>query len=144
MSASVMSPYMFWSYTWPSSGDVPCAMLLSALLLRHNFTWVCGRISVLLSCIPLCCRSCCVHNTNSDAPLQVHARLHLPIPLHPPFNNIELQNHDRETQNRTSCFQATPYNTRTNAVTLDVYQSDPENTSPVIANAANSTSGSTH
>jgi hypothetical protein len=28
----------------PSSGDVPCTMLRSALLLRHNFTWVCGRI----------------------------------------------------------------------------------------------------
>ena len=27
-----------------SSGDVPCTMLLSALLLLHNFTWACGRI----------------------------------------------------------------------------------------------------
>ena len=50
MSASVVSPYMFRSYTWPSSGDVPCTMLLSALLLRHNFTWVCGRIFYLCCC----------------------------------------------------------------------------------------------
>ena len=41
---------MFRSYTWPSSGDVPCTMLLSALLLRHNFTWVCGRIFYLCCC----------------------------------------------------------------------------------------------
>jgi len=50
MSASVVSPYMFRSYTWPSSGDVPCTMLLSTLLLRHNFTWVCGRIFYLCCC----------------------------------------------------------------------------------------------
>jgi len=54
MSASVVSPYMFRSYTWPSSGDVPCTMLLSALLLRHNFTWVCGRICTQ--------QDRCVHN----------------------------------------------------------------------------------
>ena len=50
MSASVVSPYMFRSYTWPSSGDVPCTMLLSALLLRHDFTWVCGHIFYLCCC----------------------------------------------------------------------------------------------
>jgi len=49
---------MFRSYTWPSSGDVPCTMLLSALLLRHNFTWVCGRIFYLCCCHVLqCCWS---------------------------------------------------------------------------------------
>ena len=50
MSVSVVSPYMFRSYTWPSSGDVACTMLLSALLLRHYFTWVCGRIFCLCCC----------------------------------------------------------------------------------------------
>ena len=50
MSASVVSPYMFRSYAWPSSGDVPCTMLLSALLLRHNFTCVCGSIFYLCCC----------------------------------------------------------------------------------------------
>jgi len=61
MSASVVSPYMFRSYTWPSSGDVPCTMLLSALLLHHNFTWVCGHIFYLCCChVPLCYRSWCV------------------------------------------------------------------------------------
>jgi hypothetical protein len=50
MSASVVSPNMFRSYTWPSSGDVPCTMLLSALLLRHNFTRVCGCIFYLCCC----------------------------------------------------------------------------------------------
>jgi len=50
MSASVVSPCMFRSYTWPSSGDVPCTVLLSALLLRHHFTWVCGRIFYLCCC----------------------------------------------------------------------------------------------
>jgi len=50
MSASVVSPCMFRSYTWPSSGDVPCTMLLSALLLRHYITWVCGRILYFCCC----------------------------------------------------------------------------------------------
>ena len=79
MSASVVSPYMFQSYTWPSSGDVPCTVLLSALLLHHNFTWVCGRtfypccchvpylLSVLLSCVPLCCWSCRTVRKKTDS-----------------------------------------------------------------------------
>jgi hypothetical protein len=49
MSASVASPYMFRSYTWPSSGDVPCTMLLSALLFLG--TRVCGRIFAMQSVI---------------------------------------------------------------------------------------------
>ena len=35
MSASLVSPYMFQSYTWPSSGNVPCRMLLSACGKQH-------------------------------------------------------------------------------------------------------------
>ena len=42
-----------------------------------------------------------------------------------PFNNDEAQNHDRETKNRKSCSQATPYNTRTNAATLDLQPDRP-------------------
>jgi len=61
-----------------------------------------------------------------------------------PFNNIELQNHDRETQNTRSCSEATHYNTRTKAAAPDACLIDPERASPVIANAANCASGSTH
>ena len=32
------------------SGDVPCTMLLSALLLHHYFTWVCGLFFCLCCC----------------------------------------------------------------------------------------------
>ena len=69
MSASVVSPYMFRSYTWPSSEDVPCTMLLSALLLRHNFTWVCGRIFYLCCChvyLSAVCDSREVHMTTTQ------------------------------------------------------------------------------
>ena len=66
-----------------------------------------------------------------------HKTLQVLPPLKTPFNNIELQNHDRRTQNTMSCSQATHYNTRTKAAALDVYQNDPESASPVIANAAN-------
>ena len=73
-----------------------------------------------------------------------HKTLYVLPPLKPLFKNNELQNHDRETQNAMSCSQATHYNTRTKAAALDVYQTDPESTSPVIANAVNCTTGSTH
>jgi len=73
-----------------------------------------------------------------------HKTLHVLPPLKTPFNNIELQNHDRETQNAMSYSQATHYNTRTKAAALDVYQSYPVSASPVIAKATNCMSGSTH
>jgi len=78
MSASVVSPYMFRSYTWPSSGDVPCTMLLSALLLCHNFTWVCGRIFYLCCChvyLSAVCLVvyCFVHNKTDSRELYMTA-----------------------------------------------------------------------
>jgi hypothetical protein len=42
-------------------------------------------------------------------------------PLKTLSNNLEHQNHDRETQNAMSCFQATRYNTRVVYVALDAY-----------------------
>ena len=84
------------------------------------------------------------HNsTNCDVPPPKHKTLQVIPPLKTPFNNIELQNHGRETQNTMSCSQAAHYDMRTKAGAPDAYLSDPESTSPVIANAANCTSGST-
>ena len=67
-----------------------------------------------------------------------HKTLHM-LPTLKPHFNIEIQNHDRETQNTMSCSQVTHCNKRTKAAAPDVYQSGPENASPVIANRANST-----
>jgi hypothetical protein len=57
MSASVVSPCMFRSHTWPSSGDVLCTMLLFALLLCHYFTWVCKIVTKQQSGKQYCTRN---------------------------------------------------------------------------------------